>query len=103
MIKEIAEEYNMQNRINVLNLLKQIKDLDYAVNKDKFRRTYLVNKSEKEQVKILIYFSKRQEQIEEILIKTLMSDKEIVSIKSGLDTHGVVSISKELYNRFLAV
>lgn len=107
MIKEIAEEFDRQNRIfdrqnriNVLNLLKQIKDLEYEV-----KGTYndiLYHKNEKENIEIYLYLSYNQRNINKIDISKSSGwgGNSIVNINTGLDTKEVTAICEELYKKY---
>lgn len=100
MIKEIAEEFDRQNRINVLNLLKQIKDFSYSIN-GTFRNV-LQYENKEEDIKISLDFAGKH--ISEINIskinKSSWADGRIVHIKTGLNSKGVVKIAEELHTKY---
>lgn len=99
MIKEIAEEFEKQNRINVLNLLKQIKDLEYEVVP---RRSAIQYNSKEENKSITIWFSSYSKKIEKICIDSTVTawGDNILSVTTGLNTKGVMAISEELYTKY---
>ena len=100
MIKEIAEEFDRQNRTNVLNLLKQIKDLEYKVTG--IYNDILYHKNEKENIEIYLYLSYNQRNINKIDISKSSGwgGNNIVKIEAGLDTKGVTAICEELYKKY---
>ena len=99
MIKEIAEEFDKQSRLNTLNLLKQIKDLEYEVVP---RRSALEYNSKEENKSITIWFSSYSKKIEKICIDSTVTawGNNILSVTTGLNTKGVKIISEELFTKY---
>lgn len=101
MIKEIADEFDVENRKNVLNLLNKIKDLDYTVTG--VYKDILYYESKKEYFKVYLFFSSfnyhRIIKIEISKLGTCGYDT-IVKIETGLNTKGVTTISEELYKKY---
>lgn len=99
MIKEIAEEFDKQNRINVLRLLEKIKDLEYEVVP---RRSAIEYNSKEENKSILIWFSSYSKKIEKICIDSTVSawGDNILTVTTGLNTKGVTKISEELHTKY---
>lgn len=99
MIKEIAEEFEKQNRINVLNLLKKIKDFNYSIN-GTFRNV-LQYENQEEDIKISLDFAGKH--ISEITISKINKswvDGRITYIQTGLNSKGVVKIAEELHTKY---
>ena len=99
MIKEIAEEYISKNKENILNLLKQIKDLEYEVVP---RRNAIQYNSKEENKSIIIWFSSYSKKIEKICIDSTVTawGDNILTVTTGLNTKGVTAISEELYTKY---
>lgn len=98
MIKEIAEEYISKNKENILNLLKQIKDLKYTVTG--IYNEILYYKCEKEYLEIYIYFSSNGIRKIDISQTANIGGYNIILIERDLNTKGVTAISEELYKKY---
>lgn len=99
MIKKITEEFELQQRINVLTFLQQIKNIEYQVS-GPYKNILLYN-NQQENIKIFLHFSGQT--IYKIYISQLDSydNETILKIESGLNSKGVFTISKELYQKYL--